>query len=199
MSSFRDEEIFKIVDKIRDHYHTNLNNRYIRKALLLMKVPRCPWVHWVLWNIPADATGLPENVPPDPHLSNGACQGITDFGNTGYGGPAPPSGTHRYYFKLYALDTKLDLPESTTKADLEPRSALVVPAGVDAHRTDRQRDTSAAEICAPSGVAELGAARTRILLVASQGRQHGSRWRGSRRSQGPASGPPGLCRDLRGS
>ena len=76
------------------------------------------WVHWVMWNIPADAKELVENVPPDPDLPNGSRQGITDFRRPGYGGPCPPSGTHRYYFKIYALDTKLDLAGRSTKADL---------------------------------------------------------------------------------
>lgn len=80
--------------------------------------PMGTWVHWVMWNVPPDKTGLPENVPPDPNLPDGSIQGITDFGNPGYGGPAPPSGTHRYFFKIYALDTKLDLPESSTKINL---------------------------------------------------------------------------------
>jgi Raf kinase inhibitor-like YbhB/YbcL family protein len=76
------------------------------------------WVHWVMWNVPPDKKELSENVPPDPRLPDGSMQGITDFRKPGYGGPAPPSGTHRYYFKIYALDTKLDLPESSTKANL---------------------------------------------------------------------------------
>ena len=76
------------------------------------------WVHWVMWNIPEDAIQLSDNVPPDAELPDGTRQGITDFGRRGYGGPAPPRGVHRYYFKLYALDTALDLPDSTTKADL---------------------------------------------------------------------------------
>ena len=80
--------------------------------------PMGTWVHWVMWNIPADAQGLPENVPPDPQLPDGSRQGITDFGRSGYGGPCPPSGTHRYYFKLYALDTMLELPTSARKGDL---------------------------------------------------------------------------------
>ncbi|MFB3145394.1 MAG: YbhB/YbcL family Raf kinase inhibitor-like protein [Candidatus Methylomirabilales bacterium] len=77
------------------------------------------WVHWVLWNIPADASGLEENLPKSASLPNGAKQGTTDFRRIGYGGPCPPSGTHRYFFKLYALDTMLELPSSTTKRDLE--------------------------------------------------------------------------------
>lgn len=77
------------------------------------------WVHWVVWNIPADASGLDENVPKTASLPSGAQQGTTDFRRIGYGGPCPPSGTHRYFFKLYALDTILELPSSTTKRDLE--------------------------------------------------------------------------------
>ncbi len=77
------------------------------------------WVHWVLWNIPADASGLEENLSKSASLPNGAKQGTTDFRRIGYGGPCPPSGTHRYFFKLYALDTMLELPSSTTKRDLE--------------------------------------------------------------------------------
>jgi len=80
--------------------------------------PMGTWVHWVMWNIPADAQGLPENVPPDAQLPDGSRQGITDFGRPGYGGPCPPSGTHRYYFKVYALDTMLELPTSARKGDL---------------------------------------------------------------------------------
>jgi Raf kinase inhibitor-like YbhB/YbcL family protein len=76
------------------------------------------WVHWLMWNIPPEAMELAENVPPDVDLPDGSRQGITDFRRPGYGGPAPPSGTHRYYFKIYALDIKLDLPSSSTNADL---------------------------------------------------------------------------------
>ncbi len=77
------------------------------------------WVHWVIWNIPASARALDEDVPKTASLRNGAKQGTTDFRRIGYGGPCPPSGTHRYFFKLYALDTTLNLPSSTTKKDLE--------------------------------------------------------------------------------
>ena len=81
--------------------------------------PRGTWVHWVLWNIPADTHSVDEGLPKAETLPNGAKQGITDFGRVGYGGPCPPSGTHRYFFKLYALDTTLTLPSSATKRDLE--------------------------------------------------------------------------------
>jgi Raf kinase inhibitor-like YbhB/YbcL family protein len=77
------------------------------------------WVHWVIWNIPASARALDENLPKTASLPNGVRQGTTDFRRVGYGGPCPPSGTHRYFFKLYALDTTLTLPASTTKKDLE--------------------------------------------------------------------------------
>ncbi|GAB4371625.1 MAG: YbhB/YbcL family Raf kinase inhibitor-like protein [Deltaproteobacteria bacterium] len=76
--------------------------------------PRGTWVHWVVWNIPADTRVIPEGtVPP------GALQGTNDFGSRKYGGPCPPSGTHRYFFKLYALDAPLALPPGATKAQVE--------------------------------------------------------------------------------
>lgn len=81
--------------------------------------PRGTWVHWVLYNLPAQARELEEGVPAKETLSNGAKQGKNDFGKIGYGGPAPPKGKpHRYYFKLYALDTAVDLPPGATKAQL---------------------------------------------------------------------------------
>ena len=93
-----------------------------RSFALIADDPDAPvgtWVHWVLWNIPASAGSLEENLPKTASLANGAQQGTTDFRRIGYGGPCPPSGTHRYFFKLYALDIMLDLPSSTTKQDLE--------------------------------------------------------------------------------
>ncbi len=76
------------------------------------------WVHWVLYNWPVDAGDLPEALPTDAELPNGARQGVSDFGRPGYGGPCPPSGTHRYFFKVYALDAMLDLPAGATKQQL---------------------------------------------------------------------------------
>jgi len=81
--------------------------------------PMGTWVHWVIYNMPPDTTSLPEDVPPDETLENGGIHGTTDFRSIGYGGPAPPSGTHRYYFKVYALDTMLDLPPGATKGQVE--------------------------------------------------------------------------------
>jgi Raf kinase inhibitor-like YbhB/YbcL family protein len=81
--------------------------------------PRGTWVHWVLFNLPGDTGGLPENTPTDGTLAGGAQQGKNDFGKLGYGGPAPPRGKpHRYFFKLYALDAKLKLPAGATKDQL---------------------------------------------------------------------------------
>jgi len=80
--------------------------------------PMGTWVHWVLFNLPAGANGLSENVPPERELDNGGRQGTNDFGRIGYGGPCPPGGTHRYYFKLYALDTALDLEAGARKPQL---------------------------------------------------------------------------------
>ena len=77
--------------------------------------PAGTWVHWVVYNIPADVRELPENIPSTEKLSDGTVQGITDFRSIGYGGPCPPSGTHRYYFKVYALDAMLDLRPGATK------------------------------------------------------------------------------------
>lgn len=80
--------------------------------------PGKTWVHWVVFNIPADAGKLPQNLPPQPTLANGARHGVSDFGKLGYGGPCPPSGAHRYFFKLYALDASLDLESGATKGQL---------------------------------------------------------------------------------
>ena len=78
-----------------------------------------PWVHWVLFNLPAETRELAEGASR-AGLPAGAKEGKNDFGNIGYGGPMPPPGKpHRYYFKVYALDTVLDLQEGATKAELE--------------------------------------------------------------------------------
>lgn len=80
--------------------------------------PAGTWVHWVLYNLPPDTTQLPENIPPDKTLTNQANQGTNDFRRIGYGGPCPPGGTHRYFFKIYALDTIVDLSPGATKSQL---------------------------------------------------------------------------------
>lgn len=80
--------------------------------------PMGTWVHWVLFNMPAETKELAENIPADETLPNGARQGSSDFGRIGYGGPCPPSGTHRYFFKIYALDAELDLAAGARKPEL---------------------------------------------------------------------------------
>lgn len=92
-----------------------------RSFALISDDPDAPvgtWVHWVIFNIPANVNRLDEDIPKKDVLSNGARQGRNDFGRFGYGGPCPPGGTHRYYFKLYALDKELDLKAGSTKRDL---------------------------------------------------------------------------------
>ena len=80
--------------------------------------PMGTWVHWVLFDLPADLRDLPENIPAVENLGIGGRHGINDFRELGYGGPCPPGGTHRYYFKIYALDKLLNLPGGNTKAQL---------------------------------------------------------------------------------
>ncbi len=80
--------------------------------------PMGTWVHWVLFNLPVDIIELRENVPPERELESGAKQGMNDFRKIGYGGPCPPGGTHRYYFKLYALDKEINLEAGATKSEL---------------------------------------------------------------------------------
>ena len=76
------------------------------------------WVHWVAFNIPSNVTKLAENVKPEQEFTNGMRQGINDGRKIGYGGPCPPGGTHRYYFKLYALDTTMEMRPGATKAQV---------------------------------------------------------------------------------
>ena len=74
------------------------------------------WVHWVMWNISPQTTGIPEDSVPDK-----AVEGVTNFRGKGYGGPCPPSGIHRYFFKLYALDTVLNFDDNSTASVLEEK------------------------------------------------------------------------------
>lgn len=88
---------------------------------LIVDDPDAPigtWVHWVLFNLPGDSRSLPKAVPPDAELADGSRHGNNSWPRLGYGGPCPPSGTHRYVFKLYALDGKLDLEAGAGKEDL---------------------------------------------------------------------------------
>lgn len=82
------------------------------------KAPKMTWVHWVLANLPADSKGLPEGVAA-AQLPKGTVEGLNDWKRTGYGGPCPPIGRHRYFHKLYALDTVLPNLRQPTKAQVE--------------------------------------------------------------------------------
>lgn len=88
-----------------------------KSLVLIVDDPDAPagtWVHWVMWNIDTSTKDIAENSVP-----SGAMQGRNDFKKTSYGGPCPPSGTHRYFFKAYALDTPLNLKDNATKQDVE--------------------------------------------------------------------------------
>ena len=92
-----------------------------RSLALICDDPDAPvgtWDHWVLYNIPADAAGLQESIPEKTILDTGAVHGSNSWGRIGYGGPCPPGGTHRYFFKLFALDTLLDLKSGATTSQL---------------------------------------------------------------------------------
>jgi Raf kinase inhibitor-like YbhB/YbcL family protein len=82
--------------------------------------PAGTWVHWVLWNLPVSVHSLPEGVPNSEQLDSGARQGRNDFRKIGYNGPCPPPGTtHRYFFRLYALDVKVELAPGATRQAID--------------------------------------------------------------------------------
>jgi Raf kinase inhibitor-like YbhB/YbcL family protein len=80
--------------------------------------PMGTWVHWVIYNIPPTAQGLAEDIKRVEKLPDGTLQGKNSWGRIGYGGPCPPGGTHRYFFKIYALDKMLNLKPGATKEEL---------------------------------------------------------------------------------
>lgn len=88
---------------------------------LIVEDPDAPssmFVHWILFNLPPETRALPEGIRAEARLASGARHGRNGWGNRGYGGPCPPGGTHRYFFRLYALDTMLDLPAGVSRAQL---------------------------------------------------------------------------------
>ncbi len=93
-----------------------------RSLALIADDPDAPvgtWVHWVIFNIPSNLVQLPEGIPPKDSLPDGTRQGLNDFRRIGYGGPCPPPGKpHRYFFKLYALDTMLSMKPKATKVEV---------------------------------------------------------------------------------
>ncbi len=82
------------------------------------KAPKMTWVHWVAYDIPQTVRGISQNIPTTERLLNGGTSGFSDFGKYGYGGPCPPIGEHRYFFKLYALKDLLGLPPGKKKNDV---------------------------------------------------------------------------------
>jgi Raf kinase inhibitor-like YbhB/YbcL family protein len=80
--------------------------------------PAGEWTHWLVYNLPAATMGLIENMPAEEKVAGGGMQGKNDFGKTAYGGPCPPKGTHRYFFKVYALDTEVALKSGAAKDQL---------------------------------------------------------------------------------
>ena len=95
----------------------------VQSFALIADDPDAPvgtWTHWLIWNIPAQNSGLPNGVPKVETLDDGTRQGRNDFRRIGYGGPCPPPGKpHRYFFKVYALDAKLDVRAGANKEELE--------------------------------------------------------------------------------
>jgi Raf kinase inhibitor-like YbhB/YbcL family protein len=103
-------------DDINPELHIDGVPDRAESLVLIVDDPDAPmgtWVHWVLFNVATETKKIDEDSVPD------GVQGTNDFDTTSYGGPCPPSGVHRYFFKLYALDTTLDLDETATKQDVE--------------------------------------------------------------------------------
>lgn len=103
-----------------------------RSFVLIVDDPDAPhgvWTHWVVFDLPANTTELPEDTPKSQSITGNAKQGTNDFKQVGYGGPCPPPGKpHRYFFKLFALDTMLDLKPGSSKTQIEAAIAQHVLA-----------------------------------------------------------------------
>jgi len=105
----------------------------VKSFALICDDPDAPagaWIHWILYNIPADTLSLDENVPKRAKLGNGAVHGLNSWHRSNYDGPCPPSGTHRYFFRLYALDKRLpDVPGiSRAKLDTAMKGHILAKA-----------------------------------------------------------------------
>lgn len=107
-----------------------------KSLVLIMDDPDAPvgtWDHWIVFNIPPSTKEIPQGAEPK------GVGGRNSWGRTGYGGPCPPSGTHRYFFKLYALDTILGLPEGSTKKDIERAMQVHIVAKAELMGTYKRR------------------------------------------------------------
>lgn len=110
-------------DNISPPIHWQDPPQETRSFTLIVDDPDAPkntFTHWVVYNIPADSRELPEGITEEPKLANGGVQGKNSFGKLGFGGPCPPPkhGTHRYFFKIFALDQSLDLPVGASKEEV---------------------------------------------------------------------------------
>ncbi len=109
--------------------------------------PSGSWVHWVIFNIPASSGGLPEGVPMEGSLDDSSSQGINDFKKIGYDGPYPPYGTHRYVFRVYALDGVLDLEAGAARRDvMNAIKGRVLGTGSITGRYKRKIDTPKSDV-----------------------------------------------------
>lgn len=110
---------------------------------LIVEDPDAPvgtFVHWVLYDLPSNLRALPSGIPTQPFLTEGGMQAKNDFGQYGYRGPCPPSGTHRYLFRLYAVDKILDLPPGVTHTEVQAAlKGHVLAGGQLMGRYSRQR------------------------------------------------------------
>jgi Raf kinase inhibitor-like YbhB/YbcL family protein len=110
-------------DNISPPIHWQDPPQETRSFTLIVDDPDAPkntFTHWVVYNIPAESRELPEGITQEPKLANGAVQGKNSFGKLGFGGPCPPPkhGTHRYFFKIFALDQSLNLPPGASKEEV---------------------------------------------------------------------------------
>ncbi|HLO89458.1 MAG TPA: YbhB/YbcL family Raf kinase inhibitor-like protein [Nostocaceae cyanobacterium] len=117
-----------------------------QSLVLIVDDPDAPirtFVHWVIYDLPPTSRQLPEQIPQGKTINSGGVQGKNDFDKLGYGGPCPPSGTHRYFFHLYALDKKLNLPSGASKSQiLTAMDGHVLAKGELIGRYQRQRLTT---------------------------------------------------------
>ena len=124
-SAFKHDETIPIQftcqgDNISPPFEWSIPPDNTKSMILIAEDPDAPhgWIHWVLFNIPPHTREIPENCPRTYELKDGSYQGMNDFREIGYGGPCPPSGIHRYYFRIYAVDIILHAHLNMTKEDL---------------------------------------------------------------------------------
>jgi Raf kinase inhibitor-like YbhB/YbcL family protein len=103
-----------------------------KSLALICEDPDAPskvWTHWVIFNLPSDMVGIDRGIETIQHLKNGIIQGLNDSGDYGYSGPCPPGGEHRYFFKLYALNTKLEFDSQSLNEGISKKILLEAMVG----------------------------------------------------------------------